>query len=781
MMESHQHDLLQGAATAMLQRPRAVIAICLVAVVVASLGLRNLTFSMEYRDFFGGSDPRVAEFDAMQRSYSKTDNILMVLEPTSGNVFTKQTLSAVAWVTERAWRLPNASRVDSLTNFQHGSANADAINVQELAKDVSALDEAAIARIRQTALADVLLVDRIVSRKGHLTGININFRLPDTDKAAEISQIVEAVRVLGEELHHTYPDVRVYLSGTIAISHAFFEVTLHDLVTLIPLMFVVLAAVLGFVLRSITGALTAFAIVVCSTMSAFGIGGWLGMTLTPPAAAAAPLIMTLAIADCVHILAAYSQQLGKGLDRRSAMAASVTANFGAITLTSVTTAIGFATMNLSDSPPFHDLGNLVVIGVAMAYGLSVTLFACAITLLSIRVRPRTDVLQRFMNAYAEIAIRYRWRLLLGGMVLFAVPTLFVTRNELNDEFLKYFDESVQFRRDNDFITRELTGVYQFQYSLGAGGREGVVDPDYLRVVDEFGHWFREQPEVWHVESLADLLKRVNQTVHGDDPNFYRLPANRAEAAQDLLLMEMALPAGLDLNDRITVDRSASRMVVGVRTIPAKELIELEDRASAWLDRHAPSYMHALPTGPAVLFAHMGMNSIYTGLAQEAVALLFISLLMLAALRSWKLGLISLVPNIVPAAAAFGAWGLIEGRINMALATVAGMALGIVVDDTIHLMSKYLRARRTYGASPEEAVRYAVAEVGAAVIATSITLMAGFLVLTPSAFVMNWGMGALTTLTVFFAMLFDLTMLPGLIMAIDRGTNHEAVKLAVSGT
>lgn len=774
------HALRRFAGWVLANR-KVVVAIALLGVLAAGAGIRNLGFSMEYRDFFGGADPRVAEFDAMQRSYSKSDNVLLVIAPASADVFNRRVLGAVSWLTERSWTLPYASRVDSLTNFQHSSGSEDDIAVSELARDGATLDDAAIERIRQIALADVLLVERIVSRRGHVTGINVNFRLPDVDKAAEIGQVMHATRALAAELEREYPDLKVYLSGTLTISHAFFEVTVRDLQTLIPLMFGVLIVVLGLTMRSALGAAAAFGIVGASAITAFGIGGWLGMTLTPPAAAAAPLIMTLAIADCIHLFATYMNQLACGRDRRGAMVESIVSNFGAVTLTSVTTAIGFATMNLADSPPFHDLGNLVVLGVLAAYVLSITLFSATVTVLPIPARARTDPLLRIMDAYSVFAVRHRWKLLAAGLCLFAIPSAFVTRNELNDEFLKYFDESVPFRRDNDFITRELTGVYQFQYSLRAGSRDGVVEPEYLSVLDEFGQWFRQQPEVWHVESLADLLKRINQNVHADDPRDYRLPGSREAAAQSLLLLELSLPAGLDLNDRITVDRSASRMTVGVRTIPARELIALEQRADQWLQEHAPQYMRALPTGPAVLFAHMGMNSIYTGLAQELAALVLISILMLGALRSIRLGLVTLVPNIVPAVASFGVWGLLQGQINMALATVAGMALGIVVDDTIHLMSKYLHARRVHGAMPEVAVRYAITEVGGAVVATSLTLIAGFLALTPSPFVMNWGMGALTALTVFFAMLFDLTMLPGLLLAVDKVRKHEAIELVVSRT
>jgi len=763
----------------MLRRRALVISVSIALTAIVAIGMRGLEFSVEYRDFFGGGDPRVAEFEAMQKTYTKSDNVLIVLQPASGKVFTRETLTSVAWVTEQAWQLPYASRVDSLTNFQDSSGTDDDLSVDDLARNPESLSAEAIEHIREVALNDVLLVDRVISREADVTGINVTFRPPGVHKESETQESIAGVRSLIAALQREFPDIKVYSSGTLVISNAFYEATLHDLVTLIPLMLIVLAVVLALAMRSAIAAGVAFLVVTGSTLVALGIGGLLGMRLTPPPALAAPIIMTLAVADCVHLYYTYAQCLRDGKDRMTAMVDSIAANCGPMTLTALTTAIGFGTMNFADSPPFHDLGNLVVIGVTAAYILSLTLFTCVLTLVAVRPAALNDRAHAFTIWYADFAIRYRKQLLGTGFGLCLVLAAFIPRNELNDEFLKYFDESVQFRRDNDFITRELTSVYQFQYSVSSGSPDGVTDPAYLRVLDDFANWYRAQPEVWHVESLADIMKQLNLSVNADNPAFYRVPQSRQESAQYLLLFEMSLPSGLDLNDRISVDKSASRMVVGVRTLPAAELIALEQRATEWLEANAPPSMRALATGPAILFAHIGMNSIYTGLMQEAIAILLISFVMLGALRAVKIGLLSLVPNIVPAIAAFGAWGLLYGKINMALAAAAGVALGIVVDDTIHLMMKYLHARRTHRLLPEEAMRYALREVGGAVIATSVTLIAGFLALTPSTFALNWGLGMLTAFTVFFAMIFDLTMLPGLLLAIDKEPVNEVSALADS--
>jgi hypothetical protein len=239
---------------------------------------------------------------------------------------------------------------------------------------------------------------------------------------------------------------------------------------------------------------------------------------------------------------------------------------------------------------------------------------------------------------------------------------------------------------------------------------------------------------------------------------------------------MSLPVGLDLNDRINVDKSATRFVVTLHTISANKMLALEQRATDWLSANAPAYMRALGTGPAIIFAHIGASSIQSGVYQELAAMGIISALMMLITRSLRIGSLTMVPNVVPAAMAFGIWGVIDGRVNMALSTVVGMTLGIVVDDTIHLLHRYLHARRHDQMTPVQAIHYALSEVGVAVAITSSVLIAGFLVLTLSPFIMNWGMGLLTAITLVFAMVVEFLMLPGLLLWADRDEPRNAVGL-----
>jgi hypothetical protein len=557
------------------------------------------------------------------------------------------------------------------------------------------------------------------------------------------------------------------------MNQAFPEASQYDMSTLFPIMLIAFVIVLFFWVKGLSGTFATFAIIIFSIIGAMGLAGWFGIALTPPSFAAIMIIPTMAIADSVHVLMNYVLAMRRGETKRDAIADSIRINMQPVFLTSVTTAIGFLSMNFSDAPPFHDLGNIVAMGVMIAFVLSVTFLPAVMMILPDRQKVQETTSSRLMGRFAEFVIAKRTRLLLimgvGSLLLIS----FVPQNELNDDFVKYFSETIEFRRDADFASENLSGLYMIGYSLNSGQEGGVSEPEFLRNVEKFANWYRSQPEVIHVNVLTDTFRRLNRSMHSDDPSWYQLPEQRDLAAQYLLLYEMSLPYGLDLNNQINIDKSATRMTVMLRNMTTRSVLALEQRAQQWLRDHVPVSMHNEGASPTLMFSNIGERNIKSMLLGTTVALILISLILIFALRSLKIGLLSLIPNLIPAALAFGAWGIVVGQIGLALSVVTGMTLGIVVDDTVHFLSKYLRARREKGLNSQDAVRYAFNTVGLALVVTSLVLIAGFFVLTFSAFQLNSNMAFMTAVTIIFAIIADFLLLPPLLMALD-GKEHSHV-------
>jgi len=322
----------------------------------------------------------------------------------------------------------------------------------------------------------------------------------------------------------------------------------------------------------------------------------------------------------------------------------------------------------------------------------------------------------------------------------------------------------------------LTGIYNIEYSLGAGEADGISNPKYLNKLDELDRWFREQENVLHVSTFSETMKRVNKSMHGDDPSYYIIPEAKNEAAQYLLLYEMSLPYGLDLNNQINVDKSETRFTVTLANVSSNEIMALNDKAENWLRENAPEEMFSYGSSTAIMFSRITRTNMNSMLKSGIGALIIISFILIFALRSAKYGALSIIPNITPIAVAFGLWGIFNGQVNMSLAVVLGMTLGIVVDDTVHMLSKYIRARRELGKSASDAVRYTFATVGKAIIVTTIILTTGFSVLMQSSFGFNSDMGKMTAITIVVALVLDLLLLPSLLLIIDKKKEEANLKL-----
>ena len=761
-------SFIQRYISFVITHPWQIFILTLLVVMSAGSGGRFIEFTNDYRVFFSEENPELQAFEEMQNIYTKTDNVLFVIEPEGTDVFNFSTLNMIAELTELSWQIPYSTRVDSITNYQHTLAKDDDLLVGDLVDSSTNLSLEDISYVRGVALKEPLLVKRLISPSGHVTGVNVTIQLPGKS-LTEVPDVAQFSRELKSKLEASYPNHRIHITGLAMMNNAFGESSQNDMTTLVPMMFLTIIVVLGILLRSFSATISSIVMIFFTIIFAMGLMGWMGWKLTPASASAPTIIMTMAVADTVHLLVTFLHNLRKGINKVDAIADSLRINIQPIFITSVTTAIGFLSMNFSDVPPFHDLGNVVAIGVLFAFVLSVTTLPAMVILMPMRIKAREEQKNGVMNSFANIVIEHRKLLLLvmGGIALSLMA--FLPQNKLDDQFVEYFDESVDFRQATDFSSQNLSGIYTIQYSLNQGESGGVSEPKFLEDVEMFSEWLRTQDEVMHVQSITDTFKRLNMNMHADDPAFYRLPASREQAAQYLLLYELSLPYGLDLNDQIGIDKSHTRLIITLENLHTEEMLGIERRMSDWLDNNIADVAYTVAS-PSLMFAHIGKRNVNSMLAGTTLALIVISFILILALRSRRIGLISLAPNLIPAGMAFGLWGLMVGQVGLSLSVVAGMTLGIVVDDTVHFLSKYLRARREKGMDEKEAVRYAFNTVGVALWVTSLVLVMGFLVLSQSHFSLNSDMGAMAAITIAIALIMDFLFLPPLLMKLEEKLN-----------
>ncbi len=746
-------------------RWRWLVIICSVlAIVGLTAGLGHLGYNADSRVFFSEDNPQLQALNHFENTYAKSDNLLFVVAPKDGDVFSRRAMEAIAWLTDVGWQTPFSQRVDSITNYQWTRANGDDVEFSDMYPGADSATDADLETARRVVLSQPMLANRLVNEQGSVTGVVVTLILPGNDMD-EPPQVAAFARARADEFRELFPEIDLYLLGSAMFTTAFSEIPAADFQILFPGMMLLILVIIGLSVQSVWWTLLVLFSVFSTVIVAHGAAGWLGTVLSAGTTGAPIMILTLAVAHCVHIMMTCEQQLGAGLSKHDAIVESLRVNMGPVFITSATTAVGFLSLNFSDAPPFRMLGNLVAGGIMIAFVLAVTLVPAAMAALPARPRRPDRLSRRLMARFSEFVVARRAILIWATGAAILLLALGMTRITFDDDFSKYFDERFKIRVAADFTQEHLTGMNLIEYSVPAGREGGIAEPEYLAGLEQFAAWLRTQPKVRHVYLLTDVVKQLNQNMSGDDPAYYRIPENPELAAQYLLLYELSLPAGLDLNNMINVSKSATRVTVTLWETTSAELRELNRKAETWLAENLPA-MQAVGTGTSLMFAHISGHNIRTMMLGSALALVLISAILIGALRSLRMGIISLVPNLFPAAMAFGLWGYLTGQIGLGVSVVAAVTLGIVVDDTVHFLSKYLRAQREHGMDALNAVRYAFNTVGMALWVTSACLVAGFLVLSLSGFKVNADMAFLCSVTIAFALAADFLFLPPLLMKLE---------------
>jgi len=746
-----------------------IFSVLLIAVFAA--GIPNLTtVNVGIRNHFNDNDPHLVKLEQFEEIYALSDSVLVVVEPPGDTLFTRDSLVVVEQLTEALWQTPFSVRIDSITNHLHSRGDENGIIVQPLISAEALLDQSSLEQAKEIALTFEEISGRFVSRDGRLAGLIVSLELPVEGREETKAEVVDALYDLINIQRAAHPHVNYYIYGELLLNDAVRTALEEDMSLLAPIAFATMVIVAFILLRSVWGVVGILMMLIAVMVSSFGFSGWAGLKFYAESGATVFVLMAIAVAHSVHLIQSVRNGMLEGLEKRAAIVHAMQINVRPIFLTSLTTAIGFLSLNFSEMPAFQVMGNIVAFGAMNAFLFSITLLPALLAITPMRV-PVTQYNDK--NGFFEYLAKFvtsNHNSLLGAFAILSVASAVgISRIELNDTNIDLLDNSYEVRQSADFITENFAGLDTFEYSLNSGRTGGITDKEYLQKVDSFAAWLRNQPEVSHVTSIADIMKRLNQNLHGDVSGSYVLPENSELAAQYLVLYEFSLPIGRDMNNLINFERSASRMTVAVIKMSVREQIAFDERAQVWLRENAP-VMASGATGVTIVGAYSVMRNIVRMLMGTFFAMSIVSLLLIFVFKSVRMGLLSLVPNFLPAIMAMGAWGYAFGTVTIAASIVTAVAFGIVVDDTIHLLSKYQKSRAD-GKKPYEAILPTFKLVGRPLLTTTLIFALGFFVFGVSGLATNQTLGVLVGCTVVIALMADFLLFPPLLMKFDKKSGH----------
>ncbi|NVJ59805.1 MAG: MMPL family transporter [Gammaproteobacteria bacterium] len=739
--------------------------------------LSKLYLSNDFRVYFSEENPQLRSFDNYEEQFSSHDSIALIAHLDSGSWLEPDKLPLLKQYTKKMWQLPSVTRVNSLTNYQYTYADEDTLYTQHLS-DYSNQPEA----LRKAINNDPQLRQTYLSKDETVAVIQADLEFDKTNKQLVKSIYNEVHRLqteweleLKQPEYSKFPTVDFYFVGSVISNITLEQAVKSDLTILVPTSYLIITLGLLFFLRSIKATLYTLLIVTLSIIFTFSIFSLFKSELTPVAGFVPSVVLTLAVADCVHYLSSYRYLIM--VEKKSPKEANKEAfaiNFSPISLTSITTAIGVLFLNLSDSPPYRDLGNMVAIGVILAWWMSITLLPWLISRYPINYdasESKTD--NEPLVSFAQLVIQNRW-LISVLLITFTCISIFGIRHlTVTENWSRYFSERFEITQAINLLKDKFHRLHRCEVVLSTESEKDVHSPEYISALDQLILFLESHPKVKHIQSYGYILKQLNKSMHGDDDSYFKMPESRELAAQYLLLYELSLPEGLGINAFVTSDRTASRTSLLLEPMDSQQLIMFEEELHQYFinEVNQPNLKLEI-SGMDNIFAHIAHRNIKQMVMGSVVALIIISCLLVFILRSFKYGIISLIPNLIPGAIAYGIWGFSFGYIDLALSVVICMSLGIIVDDSVHFLTKYVRARRLLASNTENALKYSFHIVGRALITTTVILVAGFSTLLFSPLNPTAATGALLCLTLLIALLIDFTLLPLALYWLDKSKNDR---------
>ena len=757
------------AETIIRYRPLCIIISILILAGLAQ-GLSKINFNPDINAFFPENDTLTTSHLSIEDTYSSMDNAVIGIGVKEGTVFTNEVLSLIEDLTERAWKTPHSLRVDSLSNYSYVSADGDDLYIEPFLEGSSTYDLKTLKEKELIIEEEELAYGAIISKDKKTSLINIVFDPPRKDIEAEYQESLNYVLGFLEEARKNHPEVDLIISGIVYMEYQSPMLLKAQMPKLMPTAILVILLTLFLLLRSLVAVAGSFLVILMSVVSAMGSIGFMSGDIAQPFIMVPILIATLAVADCVHLFTLYFQNLDSSRKSKEAMLESLKLNLQPLFLTSLTTAIGFLSLNLAPVEPLRGIGNGVAVGVFLAFIFTVLLLAPIVSYFNVKQSKNINFQKNIARKLGRFSIKNYKRLLVIVPVISCFLMAFIPLNKTNDNPLEFYSERyTTSAADSKWISQRIGGTFPVSYELNSQGI--VSDPEFLREVDKFSEWLASNKEVLHVSSLSKIMKNLNKTLHGKQEEWNIIPTEPDLSAQYLFFYEMSLPYGLDLTNSISQNKESIKLVASLKELGSLEYREFAKKVENYASQNMPEDMVSIGTGTRPIFAFMS-NMLITQLTYAlGIGIVLITATIILFFRSLRYGMLTSVTNLLPIGVAFGIWAIVSGEISMLVGIGMGTTLGIIVDFTVHFLSKYLHARRQKNLSAEEAVEYAFETVGFALIITSFSLILGFLVLLQAFFIPIHGFVLFSSIAFLSALIIDLLLFPALLITWDKRYNH----------
>ena len=742
----------------------AIVVLIPLLTVFLALQLKHIQFDGSYRVWFAEGSSTLKNYDNFKNVFGNDDALIITFEDVNG-VMNKKALLVIERLTKKLLKTRFIARVDSLTNYQYihvSEEDKDEIVVENFIENIENLTVQELAEKKIIALNEDMLKNRIISADGTTTMIVARI----TPKASTVPGAVKILNDLvtkyieeEEESGYTF-----HLAGGPILNMTFASLGQHDALVFTPIILLIVMVLLFIIFRSASGVFLSLSIVIFTFIIVLAMQVLFGFKLNNFTANIPVFIVAIGIADAMHIFWIYLLGRKKGLENEEAIHYTLEKNIVPIFFTSMTTAVGFASLGISDITPIKTLGIATANAALIAFVLSILFVPAMLIILNPKVKKVQSTSNRhdsfnFASKYASFIVHQHKRILVGSLLLCLFLGMGITHLTVDSNTVRYFTEDVPFRQTVHFIEDKLTGPMSYEIVIDSQKKDGIKNPNFMKKVERFEEAFKKKfPDVRHTSSLLDIVKKFSEVIEGKK----EIPKTQELIAQYLLLYSFSLPQGMEINDKMDIDEQLLRLTASVNIVDTSLDLEMIKWVETWWDK---TEYTAKVNGQTAMFAHMQHDVTSTLIQSILLAITLVSLMMLFIFKSLKMIPLFIIPNVLPIILVMGVMGWLGISIDIGVAISGAIIIGVAVDDTIHFLIKYKEAREK-GYDFHSAMIYVMQHAGVSIIFTTIILSIAFMIFSFSQFNPNVHFGIVTSIALVLAVIVDLLLLPAMLSLYD---------------
>lgn len=734
-------------------------------------GAKNTRIDSSYDTILSEDDPYRVQVETVRSDFPPSTSVVFAFMQPDSNVFNFEALQAMQALTDRYAEMDAAMAVGTLLNRRLNAVDSEDYGRDYLVPELGEIAAGDLDEIREIALADEDLTKSMLSPEGDLALGVVKFQASPDDQDQRLG-IARSVLALRDSLRQDFPGVEIYVIGGLIFELDSYNAQIKDTRNLAPIVIGTVLLLLWFCLRSLVLALCITTMSGIALLMTIGTVGWAQIPFNQISNMGPLVVVTIAMADGIHIVSVYLQNLHAGMNKLDAMRDSLKVNIQPVTLATVTTAMGFLSLNYCSSPGIYGFGNVVAVGTVWAFLITLTLLPALVLLVPFKRIPQPLGIRGFIQAVSRLVARRGGLLFWGSTALILITLAMLPLNKVDFDRFAFVDKESDFHRVMTALSEKIGNDESLGYSINSADYYGITEPGFLNEVDRFSTWLEAQEEVSFVRSYTDLLKSMNAAEHDDDEAYEVLPDDNLQIIDYLVSYQLIQEIEPHLEPLFNADYSSVRLEVGTSNLSNRELLALSDKIDNWIkDNLNPDY-EILHGDYSILFARLE-HSISVQLLQGfTLSFILITATLIVGLRSLRYGMLSIAANLFPATIVFGFWGLFVGQLSPYILMLFSISIGLVVDDSVHVLSKYIVARKK-NETPEGAVNYSLDKAGSAITITTASLALGTLVLVFSNTFYYQNVALLLTPIIIVALLLDLLFLPQLLIRYDRWREGRA--------